>query len=186
MHCNVQLLNNAQSNYIEVNYPMTTEEFNKEDYEAKIAELEKQLKEKSNDDSFSDLKEKYEKIIADKNKEIAELNKTVDLTQQKVDTTVNELNDEVKEKLEQSEKLLALQKNVDELLQERAEVTVDNYIQKGIIPTSKRDTAVKLCLNDNDTFMELYRDAQPIIDVKQQKSKKINADIGRLVDYFKN
>ena len=134
MHCNVQLLNNAQSNYIEVNYPMTTEEFNKEDYEAKIAELEKQLK----------------------------------------------------EKLEQSEKLLALQKNVDELLQERAEVTVDNYIQKGIIPTSKRDTAVKLCLNDNDTFMELYRDAQPIIDVKQQKSKKINADIGRLVDYFKN
>lgn len=154
----------------------------------RIVELEKQLEEaKSNDDStFDELKQKYEKIIEDKNREIDELNKTVNETNKKVETTVNELNDEVTEKLEQSERLRELQKNVDELLREKAEVTVDTYIQKGIIPNAKRDIAVKLCLNDNDTFLELYKDAQPIIEVKEQKSKKVNADLTRLVDYFKN
>ena len=160
-----------------------TEENQIEQYQQRIAELEKQLEE-NND--FDDIKQKYEKVIEEKNKEIAELNKTVDLTNKKVENTVNELNDEVTEKLEQSERLKELQKNVDELLKEKAEVTVDTYIQKGIIPTAKRDIAVKLCLNDNDTFLELYKDAQPIIEVKQQKSKKVNADLTRLVDYFKN
>ncbi len=160
-----------------------TEENQIEQYQQRIAELEKQLEE-NND--FDDIKQKYEKVIEEKNKEIAELNKTVDLTNKKVENTVNELNDEVTEKLEQSERLRELQKNVDELLKEKAEVTVDTYIQKGIIPNAKRDIAVKLCLNDNDTFLELYKDAQPIIEVKEQKSKKVNADLTRLVDYFKN
>ena len=162
-----------------------TEE-NIEDYKKRIAELEQQLEETKNNNDFDDIKTKYETIIEEKNKEIQELNKTVDLTQQKVETTVNNLNDEVNEKLEQSERLKELQKNVDELLKEKAEVTVDTYIQKGIIPNAKRDIAVKLCLNDNDTFLELYKDAQPIIEVKEQKSKKVNADLTRLVDYFKN
>lgn len=151
----------------------------------RIAELEKELEEANSNDTFDELKQKYEKIIEDKNKEIDELNKTVSETNKKVETTVNELNDEVTEKLEQSERLRELQKNVDELLREKAEVTVDTYIQKGVIPTAKRDIAVKLCLNDNDTFLELYKDAQPIIEVKKQKSKKVNADLNRLVDYFK-
>ena len=152
----------------------------------RIAELEKELEEANSNDTFDELKQKYEKIIEDKNKEIDELNKTVSETNKKVETTVNELNDEVTEKLEQSERLRELQKNVDELLREKAEVTVDTYIQKGVIPNAKRDIAVKLCLNDNDTFLELYKDAQPIIEVKKQKSKKVNADLNRLVDYFKN
>lgn len=161
---------------------------NIDELKQRIATLEKELEDakKTDDNSFNDLKSKYEKIIEDKNKEIDELNKTVDLTTQKVETTVNELNDEVTAKLEQSERLRELQKNVDELLHEKAEVTVDNYIQKGIIPSAKRDVAINLCLKDNDTFLELYRDAQPIIEVKKQKSKKVNADLSRLVDYFKN
>ena len=41
--------------------PMS-DEFNKQDYEQKIAELEKQLEEaKKTDDTFDDLKQKYEK-----------------------------------------------------------------------------------------------------------------------------
>ena len=152
----------------------------------RIQELEKQLEEAQKDDDFNDLKKKYEETIESKNKEINELNKTLKLKDEKVDETINNLNDEVSEKLQQSEKLRELQKNVDELLTEKAEVTVDTYIQKGVIPVAKRDIAVKLCLNDNDTFMELYRDAKPIVEVDKQKSRKINADVSRLVDYFKN
>ena len=63
---------------------------------------------------------------------------------------------------------------------------MDTYIQKGVIPDAKRDIALKLCLNDNDTFMELYRDAKPIVEINEQKSRRINADVSRLVDYFKN
>jgi len=157
-----------------------------EDYEKEIQELKNKLKESEENNGFDDIKKKYEKIINDKDKEIAELNHTVNETNKKVETTVNELNDEVTEKLEQSERLRELQKNVDDLLREKAEVTVDTYIQKGVIPTAKRDIAVKLCLNDNDTFLELYKDAQPIIEINKQKSKKVDADLSRLVDYFKN
>ena len=152
----------------------------------RIQELEKQLEEAQTDDDFNDLKKKYEETIESKNKEINELNKTLKLKDEKVDETINNLNDEVSEKLQQSEKLRELQKNVDELLTEKAEVTVDTYIQKGVIPVAKRDIAVRLCLNDNDTFMELYRDAKPIVEVNEHKSKRINADVSRLVDYFKN
>ena len=154
--------------------------------QSRIQELEKELEEARKDDDFTDLKKKYEETIESKNKEINELNKTLKLKEEKVDETINNLNDEVSEKLQQSEKLRELQKNVDDLLKEKAEVTVDTYIQKGVIPLAKRDIAVKLCLNDNDTFMELYRDAKPIVEVNEHKSKRINADIARLVDYFKN
>ena len=152
----------------------------------RIEELETELETARNDDDFTELKKKYEETIEEKNKEINELNKTLKLKEEKVDETINNLNDEVSQKLEQSEKLRELQKNVDELLAEKAEVTVDTYIQKGVIPVAKRDIAVKLCLNDNDTFMELYRDAKPIVEVNEHKSRRINADVSRLVDYFKN
>lgn len=152
----------------------------------RIKELETELEQAQKDDDFTDLKKKYEETIESKNKEINELTKTLKLKEEKVDETINNLNDEVSQKLEQSEKLRELQKNVDELLTEKAEVTVDTYIQKGVIPVAKRDIAIKLCLNDNDTFMELYRDAKPIVEVNEHKSKRINADTARLVDYFKN
>lgn len=154
--------------------------------QSRIQELEKELETARNDDDFNELKKKYEETIESKNKEINELTKTLKLKEEKVDETINNLNDEVSEKLQQSEKLRELQKNVDELLKEKAEVTVDTYIQKGVIPDAKRDIALKLCLNDNDTFMELYRDAKPIVEINEQKSRRINADVSRLVDYFKN
>ena len=154
----------------------------------KIASLETELAEpqKDNDGTFKELKEKYETIIEEKNKEIDELNKTVKATQQKVDTTVNNLNDEVQAKLEANEKLMQMQKDIEELVHDKAEATVDTFIQQGKILPAQRDTALKLCLNDNDTFMDLYRDAQPIVDVNQTKSRKVNTDLGQVVDYFKN
>lgn len=159
---------------------MTEEKTNQKE----IAELNKQLENNENS-AFEEIKQKYENIIAEKNKEIDELNKTVELTNQRVETTVNELNDEVIEKLKQSEELRELQKNVDELLKEKAEVTVDTYIQKGIIPSAKRDIAVKLCLNDNDTFMELYRDAKPIIEIDPQPRSHKVTDLNEIVEFFK-
>lgn len=159
-----------------------------EELQQRINELEKQLEDAQNntDDGFKELKKRYEETIESKNKEIDELNRTLKLKDGKINETINDLNDEVTEKLRQSQELKELQANVDELLQERAEVTVDTYIKKGIIPDAKRKVAVDLCLNNNDTFMELYRDAKPIIEVNEAKSKKINADANRLVDYFKN
>jgi DNA repair exonuclease SbcCD ATPase subunit len=164
--------------------PMTEE--NIEDYKNRIAELEKQLEETKQDNDFTEIKQKYEEVIAEKDKEIQELNKTVDLTNKKVETTVNNLNDEVSQKLEQAEQLNQLQKNVDELLEEKAEITVDNYIQKGIIPPSKRDVAIKLCLKDNDTFLDLYRDAQPIMDTTPKRKSVPSGTAERIANYFKN
>lgn len=152
-----------------------------------IKDLKQQLKDVKADNSFDDLKTKYEKIIEDKNKEIAELAKSNNLIQERMDNTVNNLNDEVQEKLAITEQLQDLNKTVEELIHDKAVVTVDTFIQQGKILPAQRETALKLCLNDNDTFLELYKDAQPIIDTAAKpKSKKVNADINRLVDYFKN
>ena len=163
-----------------------SEEVNFDELKQQIASLTQELAEVKSENSFDELKTKYETIIEEKNQEIEELNKTVKLTQQKVDTTVNNLNDEVQAKLEANEKLMQMQKDIEELVHDKAEATVDTFIQQGKILPAQRDTALKLCLNDNDTFMDLYRNAQPIVEVKQQKSKQVNADLNRLVDYFKN
>jgi hypothetical protein len=47
---------------------------------------------------------------------------------------------------------------------------------------------LKLCLSDNDTFLDLYKDAKPIIDTTQApKARKVNDSIvDGLKDYFKN
>lgn len=163
-----------------------SKEVNVDELKQQIASLTQELAEVKSENSFDELKTKYETIIEEKNQEIEELNKTVKLTQQKVDTTVNNLNDEVQAKLEANEKLMQMQKDIEELVHDKAEATVDTFIQQGKILPAQRDTALKLCLNDNDTFMDLYRNAQPIVEVKQQKSKQVNADLNRLVDYFKN
>lgn len=151
----------------------------------KIADLEQQLEDAKNDNSFDELKSKYEKIIEDKNNEIAELNQTVEETKLKVDTTVNNLNDEVQARLQANEQYKEVLATVKELQHDKAVATVDKFISEGKILPAQKETALKLCLNDNDTFMELYRDAQPIIDLEKQKSKKVNADVSRIVDYFK-
>ena len=41
-------------------------------------------------------------------------------------------------------------------------------------------------MNDSESFTEFFNNAQPIIEVDKQKSKKINANLSQLVDYFKN
>ena len=156
-------------------------------YEERIKELEKELAEAKKDDGFKDLKKKYEEIIQAKDEEIAKLNETVETTKQQVDTTVTNLNDEVQAKLEANEKLAELNKQVEELVRDKAEATVDTFIQQGKILPAQRETTLKLCLNDNDTFLDLYKDAKPIIDTTTApKSRRVNDTIvDGLKDYFK-
>ena len=155
-------------------------------------ELKKQLetlqKKDGNDDSFKDLKKKYEEVIETKNKELEDLKNTNESLQKKMDSTINDLDDEVQDKLRKAEELAELQKTVEELMVDKAEATVDGFIRKGIILPAQRTTAVKLCLSDNDTFLELYKDAKPIIDInKTPQSKRVNDNIVTgLKDYFSN
>ena len=165
---------------------MSENEPTTDELQAKIAELEKQLKEAKTDTSFDELKQKYEKVIDDKDKEIQELKSALEKTNKKVDDTVADLNNEVQEKLQANEEYQKLLATVAELEKDKAEATVDTFIQQGKILPAQRETALKLCINDNDTFMELYRDAKPIIDLDTKpKSNKVK-DAGRLADYFKN
>lgn len=149
-----------------------------------IKELQAKLDEKPTD-NFGEVKEKYEQVINDKDTEIQSLKTQLKETEQKVDKTVANLNDEVKEKLEVNEKLDEVMKNMETLLTEKAEATVDTFINQGKILPAQRDTALKLCLNDNDTFMELYKDAKPIVELKP-KSNKINVNEQGLIDYFRD
>jgi phage I-like protein len=161
-----------------------------QELEALKAELEKvkaELKTEKENNNLDEIRAKYESVIEEKNKEINELSKTNQAIQERMDNTVSNLNDEVKLKLEQSEQLIELNKQVEELLHDKAEATVDKYITEGKILPAQKETALKLCLKDNDTFMDLYKDAKPIIDTSSKpQTKKVNTDLNRLVDYFKN
>ena len=153
-----------------------------------IATLKQQLEDAQKDNDFDELKKKYESVIEDKNKEIRELDKTNQLLQEKIDSTTNNLNDEVKAKLEKAEELAELQKTVEELVVDKAEATVDTFIQQGKILPAQRDVALKLCLSDNDTFLRLYKDAQPVINLESKpKARRVNDNIVTgLKDYFSN
>jgi chromosome segregation ATPase len=158
---------------------------NIEEYQKRIAELEKQLEE-SKTETFDDIKQKYEDLIKEKDTQINELKETVQNNETKLDETVSNLNNEVQAKLEQTEAYKELQATVAQLEKERAEATVDAYIQKGILLPAQKESAVKLCLNDNETFLNLYRDAKPIVET-QQKRKSIPAGTAeRIANYFKN
>ena len=154
----------------------------------RIAELEKQLEEAKNnkEGAFDEIKQKYEKIINDKDDEIKKLTETVEETNKKVDTTVTDLNDEIKARLEATEEYKKLMATVEQLEREKAEASVDAVIQKGLALPAQKEALRKWCLNDADSFVEYFDNAQPIIEVDKQKSKKVNADLNRLVDYFKN
>ena len=154
----------------------------------KIAELEKELEEakkSNNDNGFEELKAKYEKIITDKDNEIKKLNETVEETKKKVDTTAGDLNYEIKARLEATEEYKKLMATVEQLEKEKAEASVDAVIQKGLALPAQKDVLKKWCMNDSESFTEYFDNAQPIIEVNKQKSKKISADVNRLVDYFK-
>lgn len=164
-----------------------SKELTKEEYEVKIAQLtkenEKLKNNNSNDETFQDIKNKYEEIIENKNKEINTLQREVENEKKKVNETVDTLKDEVQAKLDANEEYQKVLATVQELKVEQAETTVDTYIRKGVILPAQRETAVKLCLNDNDTFTELYKDAKPIVNVEENKSKRINS-LAKGLAYF--
>ena len=158
-----------------------------QEYKDKIASLEKELEEaKTQDNNFDEIKQKYETIIKEKDNKINELEQTVETNQTKIDETVNNLNNEVQAKLEQTEAYKELQATVQQLEKERAEATVDAYIQKGVLLPTQKDSAIKLCLNDNETFLNLYRDAQPIVDTTKERKSIPTGTAERIANYFKN
>ena len=160
-----------------------TEEKTKEQYEKEIADLKQQLEDANNDNNFDDLKTKYENIIEEKNNEITDLKTDLEETRKKVDETVDTLKDEVQQRLDANEEYQRVLETVKELKVEQAETTVDTYIRKGVILPAQRETAVKLCLNDNDTFTDLYKDAKPIVNVEENKSQRINS-LAKGLAYF--
>ena len=137
-------------------------------------------------DKFSQIKERYEKELSDKDKIIKDLQDKLSKKDNEVNDTIDELNDEVNEKLQQTQKIQDLQATVNELVEERAEATVDAYIQKGIILPSQKEAAKKLCLTDNDTFLDLYRDAKPIVETHKQRKSVPTGTAERIANYFKN
>lgn len=163
-----------------------TEEKTPEQYETEIKELKKQLEEAQNNNNLDEIKNKYQKIIEEKNKTIGELEQTVETNQQQIDQTVQDLNNQVQKELEQTEAYKELQATVAQLEKERAEATVDAYIQKGILIPAQNESAVKLCLNDNETFLNLYRDAKPIVDTQNQRKSIPSGTAERIANYFKN
>lgn len=160
-----------------------TEEKTIEQYEKEIADLKQQLEDANNDNNFDDLKTKYENIIEEKNNEITDLKTDLEETRKKVDETVDTLKDEVQQRLDANEEYQRVLETVKELKVEQAETTVDTYIRKGVILPAQRETAVKLCLNDNDTFTDLYKDAKPIVNVEENKSQRINS-LAKGLAYF--
>lgn len=139
-----------------------------------------------NSEKFKKMKDEYENQLSNKDKEIEKLKQELADKQKEVDETLKNLDDEVVDKLKTSEEYKELLKTVEELQKERAEAAVDAYIQKGVILPVQRETAVKLCLSDNDTFMDLYKDAKPIVDVGKPKSKPVPSDLmGRISNYLK-
>ena len=137
-------------------------------------------------DKFAQIKERYEKELSDKDKKIKELEEKLSKKDNEVNDVINDLNDEVNGKLEQAQKIQDLQAAVNELVEERAEATVDAYIQKGIILPSQKEAAKKLCLTDNDTFLDLYRDAKPIVEMQPQRRSVPTGTAERIANYFKN
>ena len=165
--------------------PNNQEEIIKE-LQNQITSLKEELDDEKSNNSLDQIKEKYENVIEAKNKEIQELTQSNKLMNEKMDKTMNNLNDEVKVKLEQSEQLAELNKQVEELLTDKAIATVDKYITEGKILPAQRDTALKLCLKDNDTFLELYKDAKPLVETHQERRSIHTGKAESIAQYFKN
>ena len=138
-------------------------------------------------DRFKELKEGFDKELAKRDKEIAELKKQLQDKEQTVDETITELNNEVKDNLQQAEAFREMQKNMQELLEESAEITVDKYIKECRIPRHHKETAKKLYLSNREMFDEMYKDAPVIVDTsKEPQSRRDYGDVQQIADYFKN
>ena len=162
-----------------------TEEFTKEQYENRIAELEQQLEESKNNNGFDEIKSKYEKIIEDKNNKITELETEVNNTKKKVDDTVNDLNDEIQKKLEANEQYQKMLATVEKLEKEKAELTVDTLIKQGKIVPAQKELALEFCLNDSEKFAKYYENAKPVIEINERKSHHVPGLAEKLTNYLK-
>lgn len=136
---------------------------------------------------FKELKEGFDKELAKRDKEINELKKQLQDKEQTVDETITELNNEVRDNLEQAEAFREMQKNMQELMEESAEITVDKYIKEGKIPRHQKETAKKLYLGNREMFDEMYKEAPVIVDTSQEpQSRRDYGDVQQIADYFKN
>jgi len=136
-------------------------------------------------DKFKEIKDNYESKINEKDERIKELEQQLEEKDKETQKALGDLNTEVDEKLKQSEEYKEVLKKLEVLEKERAEATVDAYIQKGVILPTQKDTAVKLCLTDNKTFSDLYRDAKPIVQTEQKRVSVPTGTAERIANYFK-
>ena len=135
---------------------------------------------------FAEIKERYEQELSDKDKEIADLKQQLSEKNNEIDETIDDLNNEVNEKLKQAEKMKKLQEDVNELLADKANALVDKYISEGKLVPAQKEKALKLCLADQDMFIELYEDAPSIVDTTQKPRSRTPGNVDKMVKYFKN
>lgn len=136
---------------------------------------------------FKELKEGFDKELAKRDKEIEDLKKQLESKDKEVDSTIGALNDEVKDKLEQAEEFREMQNNMNKLMDENADIAIDNYIKEGKIAPSQKETAKELYLSNREMFDKLYKDAPVIINTTNEpQSKRDYGDVQRIADYFKN
>ena len=137
-------------------------------------------------DKFSEIKARYDKELEERDKKIKELEEALSKKDEEVNDVISNLNDEVNDKLKQAEELKALQANVNELLNDKANALVDKYISEGKLVPAQREKALNLCLADQDMFISLYEDAPSVIDTNlKPKSHKVLSNVDKMVDYFK-
>lgn len=138
-------------------------------------------------DKFKEIKARFEKEISERDKKIQELEEKLSKKDNEVNDAISNLNNEVNEKLKQAEELKALQANVNELLNDKANALVDKYISEGKLVPAQREKALSLCLSDQDMFISLYENAPSIVDTSPKpKSHKVNGNVEKMVEYFKN
>lgn len=136
---------------------------------------------------FKELKEGFDKELKKRDKEIEELKAQLESKDKTVDDTISALNDEAKSKLEQAEEFREMQANMDKLLDENAEIAIENYIKEGKIALSQKKTAKELYLSNREMFDKLYKDAPVIINTTNEpQSKRDYGDINRIAEYFKS
>ena len=137
-------------------------------------------------DKFSEIKARFDKELEERDKKIKELEAALSEKDNEVNDVISNLNDEVNEKLQQAEELKALQANVNELLNDKANALVDKYISEGKLVPAQKEKALQLCLADQDMFISLYEDAPSVIDTNlKPKSHKVLSNVDKMVDYFK-
>lgn len=138
-------------------------------------------------DRFKELKEGFDKELKKRDKEIEDLKKQLKSKNQEVDTTIETLNDEVKDKLEQAEEFREMQHNMNKLLDENANIAIDNYIKEGKIALSQKETAKELYLSNREMFDKLYKDAPVIINTANEpQSRRDYGDVEKIAAYFKS